>query len=100
MALAAPDAGVKPEVDTCVKARQALATAEDALAEAKKAAEVPQPRNCQAVLNTHGQAAYAQCMTQRASEGAEAAQRKVDAAQRSVDRAKDDLRRAQSAGCR
>jgi len=107
---ASPDGGVftfvvpaglkappKPKVDTCEKAKKRLADAEAQLAEARKRAAEPPERNCQAVLNTHGQGAYAHCMARRSDPSSAA--REVAAAERQVESAKDELRRAQAAGC-
>ncbi|MEW6435321.1 MAG: DUF4124 domain-containing protein [Myxococcota bacterium] len=90
------DAGVPAPVDTCAQAREALRQAEAELAEARRPS--PPPRDCQSVLNTLGQGAYAQCMANQAE--AREGERKTAKAQRRVDSAKDDLRRAQAAGCR
>jgi type IV secretory pathway VirB10-like protein len=97
--LPTPDAGVppKPKVNTCERAKKRVADAEANLAEARKLSATPPQRDCQAVLNTQGQGAYARCMAGRADEGDVA--KFVAAAQRHLDDAKDELRRAQAAGC-
>lgn len=93
---AKPDAGV-PKVDTCARGRKALEDAQAELDAAKQAAASPPERDCQSVLNTLGQVAYAQCMAHRTDTRSN--DRRIATAQRRLDDAKDDLRRAQAAGC-
>lgn len=90
------DAGAPP-VDTCAKARAAVDAAQASLDAEKKSAAAPRENNCQAMLNTLGPAAYAQCMQASPDDRP---QRAVEAAQRKLDLAQDDLRRAKAAGCR
>jgi hypothetical protein len=116
-----PDAGVarrgavmsvavaprKEPVDTCAAGREHVARLEARLDAEKKKAE--QARliwhgDCQAVLNLHGDGAYAVCMAggRRSRRSAQPPDPAVTTAsvERELEQARDTLRRAQVAGCR
>lgn len=83
--------------DRCELARQQLVQLEQALREQQASAEEERQRQaqaCQALLNTHGQGAWASCQASRSEPG-------VDASlQEQVEAAREALRRAQIGGCR
>jgi hypothetical protein len=95
------------EPDTCSRARERVAQLEGKLGDAKKKAEQARLAwngDCQAVLNLHGQAAFAQCMaggsrSKRAPQPPETATFTAPI-EAELEQARDTLRRAQVAGCR
>ena len=106
------DAGVassrqREGVDTCEAARSQVSLVEARLDAAKKNAEKARlvwNGDCQAVLNLHGDAAYAQCMAggRRSRRSPQPPDPTLATApiERDLEKARDTLRRAQVAGCR
>lgn len=91
---------VTPAPDKCVAAQARVADVERRLgaarATAAQAAQQKDATSCQALLRTHGQPAYAQCMMKQAEPAAPSA---VPALEQELEQAKEALRRTQIDGC-
>jgi Domain of unknown function (DUF4124) len=89
-----------PAPDKCAAAQARVADVERRLgaarATAAQAAQQKDATSCQALLRTHGQPAYAQCMMKQSEPAAPSA---IPALEQELEQAKEALRRTQIDGC-